>query len=104
MSSLSSGNVMPKGIRILLLGLLITALFIIVSPFNSDASREAVDFYSLKSPPPGINSLEALIARWWNWWENHPSDTAHHWPVCLKQDGNVGNQSVVFLANPAYSD
>ena len=33
----------------------------------------------------------------------HPR-IAHNWPVCLKQNVITGNQSVVFLGNPAYSD
>lgn len=55
------------------MAILVTTILIIGCLAISHASQYKVDFYSLKSAPGGINSLEALLARWWNWWENHPS-------------------------------
>ncbi len=52
--------------------------------------------------PDGISSLEPLIANWWNWWEDHPASMANNWPECFKGDGGIiGNNSIVFLADPA---
>ncbi len=84
--------------------ILVMPILVVPSPAISYAIQRTVDFYSIKSPPAGIDSLEALMAKWWNWWEDHPTQIAHNWPVCLKQNEMVGNRSVVFLANPAYSD
>ena len=50
-----------------------------------------------------MRSLEPLIGKWWNWWENHPASVANNWPECLKgSGGNTGNgKSIVFTPNPA---
>src|SRR5215467_8227203 len=101
MLSLPICNIIFNYSRIMLVLILFMPILIIASPAISYASQSTVDFYSIKSPPAGINSLEALMTRWWNWWEAHPTQIAHNWPVCLKQDEMVGNRSVVFLANPA---
>jgi hypothetical protein len=78
---------------IIFLTLLITTIFIISNPLKLYASPAGIDFYSPSSPPPGVKSLEPLIAKWWNWWEDHPATTATNWPECLKGDGGiVGNK------------
>src|SRR5215831_17264174 len=90
----------------ILLAIPLTAAFLILG-FSSTvyASRSNIDFYSLSSPPPGTTSLEPLIAKWWNWWEAHPTNIANNWPTCIKEDvGIIGNnQHLVFVANPAYA-
>ena len=80
------------------------AIFVFIpSPLNLYASSSGIDFYSISSPPPGMNSLEPLIGKWWNWWVDHPASMANNWPECLKgSGGSVGNgRSIVFTANPA---
>jgi hypothetical protein len=90
-------------IRIIIsLTLLITAIIIINSSLDSYATSSRIDFYSPTSSPPGVKSLEPLIAKWWNWRTALNKDTADKWPQCLKGDGGtIGNkQSLVFVGDP----
>jgi hypothetical protein len=88
--------------RIIVASLLIIAVIILSSPSKLHASN-SVQFYSPNSPPPGVKSLEPIIARWWNWATSIPASTANNWPECIKADGGkIGNnQSLVFIGNPA---
>jgi hypothetical protein len=70
------------------LTLLITAV-IINSPLESYATSSGIGFYSPSSPPPGVKSLEPLIAKWWNWRTALPAATATNWPECLKGNGGI---------------
>jgi hypothetical protein len=82
---------------------LMISIIILANPSKIYASS-SIGFYSPNSPPSGVNSLEPLIAKWWNWWTAIPSATALNWPQCIKGDGgNIGNnnQPIVFLGNPA---
>jgi hypothetical protein len=69
----------------------------------SYASQSGIDFYTIKSPPSGMNSLEPLMAEWWNWRASQPSAISESWPQCLK--GNTefpgSNESIVFLGDTA---
>jgi hypothetical protein len=92
--------------KMIFLTLLMTTILIITSNSPSKnlyASSSGIDFYSPNSPPAGLESLEPLIAKWWNWRVALPSTTATNWPECLKGDGGIigNNQSVVFLGDPA---
>ncbi len=92
--------------KMIFLTLLMTTILIITSSSPLKilyASPAGIDFYSPSSPPPGVKSLEPLIAKWWNWRVALPSTTATNWPECLKGDGGIigNNQSVVFLGDPA---
>jgi hypothetical protein len=81
-----------------------TSILIIGNTSKLYANPSGIDFYSPSSLPPGIKSLEPLIADWWNFWEDHPAATASNWPECLKGDIITGNnQSVVFLADAAHA-
>jgi hypothetical protein len=82
--------------------LMMIFVILVSSPLKLFASN-AVDFYSVDSPPSGVKSLEPLIGKWWNWWENHSSKMATNWPACLKGDGGIvgNNQHLVFTPNPA---
>jgi hypothetical protein len=90
---------------LMFLTLLTTIILIIDSPLKSYGGNSAIDFYSPDSPPPGLQSLESLVADWWNWWENHSPDIASHWSECIKGDGGTigNNQSIVFLPNVAFA-
>jgi hypothetical protein len=89
------------GIRELMVAsLLIMAMLFLNWPSKLNANP-SIDFYSLNSPPPGIKSLEPLIEKWWNWWVAHPQNIANNWPQCLKTDSSIGNNKLVFTANPA---
>jgi len=80
----------------------ILTITIISDSMDSYAENRGIEFYSLDSMPVGMNSLEPLIANWWNWWEDHPASMANNWPECFKGDGGIiGNNSIVFLADPA---
>jgi hypothetical protein len=78
------------------------SIIILNNPSKLYAST-SVGFYSINSPPPGVKSLEPLIGKWWNWWENHPTKMATNWPECLKGDGGIigNNQHLVFTPNTA---
>lgn len=88
------------------LTLFITSILIINSPVKLYASESGTGFYSPNSPPAGVQSLESMIAKWWNWWEATPNNVATQWPMCIKGDGGpIGNdQSVVFLPNTAFAE
>lgn len=88
---------------VIVLACFVLITVIITSSSNLYAISPGVDFYSIDSPPPGMHSLEPLIGKWWNWWENHPASVANNWPECLKgSGGNIGNgKSIVFTPNPA---
>ena len=88
--------------RIILASLLLITVTILGNPAKIYAST-SIGFYSPNSPPPGVNSLEPLIAKWWNWWLTVSAATATNWPQCIKGDGgNISNhQSLVFFGNPA---
>jgi hypothetical protein len=90
---------------IIFLTLLMTTILILSSPSKLYASSSGVGFYSTNSPPAGVKSLEPLIGKWWNWWEDHSANMANNWPECLKGDGGIigNNQSVVFLGNPSHA-
>jgi hypothetical protein len=89
------------------LTLLLTTMLMVTSgpSKNSYASQAGIDFYSPNSPPAGVQSLEPLIAKWWNWWEHHPATTATNWPECIKGDGGAigNNYSIVFMPNTAFA-
>ncbi|HZE78491.1 MAG TPA: hypothetical protein VE089_08085 [Nitrososphaeraceae archaeon] len=89
--------------RMIFATLLMTTVIIVSNPSKLNATASGIDFYSPNSPPAGVKSLEPLIAKWWNWWEDHPATTATNWPECLKGDGGIAgnNQSIVFLGDPA---
>jgi hypothetical protein len=80
------------------------AVIILSSPSKLYASN-SVEFYSPSSPPPGVKSLEPIIANWWNWWTGIPPTTAVNWPQCIKADGGTigNNQSLVLVGNPAHA-
>lgn len=82
--------------------LVLVTIFAVSIPSKSYAAS-SVDFYSLNSLPPGVKSIEPLIGKWWNWWEDHPTSMANNWPACFKGDGGViGNgQQLIFTPNPA---
>ena len=88
---------------VIVLACFLVITVIISSSSSSYAVSPGIDFYSVGSPPPGMHSLEPLIGKWWNWWENHPASVANNWPECLKgSGGNTGNgKSIVFTPNPA---
>jgi hypothetical protein len=93
--------------NVIFLTLLMTTILIIASSTSKKlyASESGIDFYSPSSPPPGVTSLEPLIAKWWNWWNAIPANTATNWPECIKADGGTigNNQSVVFIGNGAFA-
>ena len=84
------------------LTLSILTITIISDSLNSYAQNQGIEFYSLDSMPDGMNSLEPLIANWWNWWEI----ILRVWPIIGRNvlramAGSIGNNSIVFLADPA---
>lgn len=87
------------------LAILMIAVLNINSPSKIYANPSSIAFYSPNSPPAGVNSLEPLIAKWWNWWEDHPANIASNWPECLKGNGGLigNNQSLVFLGDSAHA-
>jgi hypothetical protein len=92
------------GIRfVTFLILFLTTILIISSPLVSYASQSGIDFYSSQSPPAGMNSLEPLIAKWWNWRISQPSAISTNWPQCLKHNAELpsSNESIVFFGDPA---
>jgi hypothetical protein len=105
MLSMHSWYSMRLDVRgIISLIILMTNIIIISSPSTIYATSSGVNFYSVNSPQFGVKSLEALIAKWWNWWNAVPSATATNWPECIKADGGMignSNQSIVFIGNPA---
>ncbi|HXX97432.1 MAG TPA: hypothetical protein VEL11_10000, partial [Candidatus Bathyarchaeia archaeon] len=82
------------------LTLLLTTMMIIGTPLNLQA-QSGISFYSPSAPPSGIKSFQNLIVKFWDWRANQPSKIANNWPICLKADVTVGDQSVVFLGDPA---
>lgn len=95
-SSWIRSRVLNKRVDILM-AILVTTILIIGCPAISHASQYKVDFYSLKSAPGGINSLEALLVRWWNWWENHPSPYSTQL-VCMLKTKCDNRQSICSLS------
>jgi len=93
--------------RVIISLVLLVTTIIILGPSKIYASpSSSVGFYSPSSPPPGVKSLEPLIATWWNWWNAIPAATATNWPECIKGDGGkIGNsnQPIVFVGNPAFA-
>jgi hypothetical protein len=87
---------------IILLTLVMAAAISFDSTLESQASPSRMGFYSPESPPNGVESLEPLMAKWWNWRTALPTDVANNWPECLKGDGGTigNNQSVVFVGDP----
>lgn len=77
----------------------VLALVAITTPLMLYASESGIEFYT--SPPSGMESFEPLIAKWWNWRISQPYAIATNWPECLKSSVVIGNQSVVFLGDPA---
>lgn len=66
-------------------------------------TKSSVGFYTLKSLPAGIKSLDPLIDNYWNWWITQSPSYAENWPPCIigNADRVPGNQSIVFLGDPA---
>jgi hypothetical protein len=90
-------------IRGIIFPTLLMATIIILTSSSKSYATNSVDFYSPNSPPAGVKSLEPLIGKWWNWWEDHPASMAKNWPECFKGDGGAigNNQSIVFTPNTA---
>ena len=101
---LLSFDAMRLDLRLILVSLSTMAIIILSNPSKLYAAS-SVEFYSPNSPPAGVQSLEPLIAKWWNWWEPHSPTIANNWPECIKGDGGTigNNQSIVFLANTAFA-
>src|SRR6478672_4543216 len=91
-------------IRILIfLTLMIFTISFIGYPLQPVSSQSGIDFYSPNSPHPGMNSLEPLISKWWNWRISQPSTISTNWPQCLMHNTDLpsSNQSLVFFGDPA---
>lgn len=101
-------NIVRLNCRLIISLALLMTTIIIVSGIPSKiyaSPSSGIGFYSPSSPPPGVKSLEPLMANWWNWWTSIPAATATNWPDCIKADGGkVGSsQSIVFIGNPAFA-
>jgi hypothetical protein len=92
--------------------LILAKLFLLVSIFlmfiagstaKAVGSKSIVGFYSPKSLPEGMKSVEPVIEKYWQTWIAEPPKYAENWPKCLimKPDQMAGNQSIVFLGDPA---
>jgi hypothetical protein len=93
---------MHSASRIVTVMFLLSAIITICASYESYATPTRVEFYSPDSPPAAVESLEPLIAKWWDFRVNLTSDIANNWPECLKGDGGMigNNQSIVFVGDP----
>jgi hypothetical protein len=93
----------PLSLAMLTLFVSVVFMFIAGSTANAVDNTPTVGFYTPKSLPAGMKSVEPLIKDFWNRWIAISPIYAENWPKCLtmKTDQLVGNHPIIFLADSA---